>query len=682
MPIFLKDFPFGPHLVSRENAMVNPGQYQPWNTSKIPWLRFTSNVLANGNRLKYSVLSGGSAKTLSDLYDTQSRNTPSPGVVDATIKHKGSMGSLKEIVVNYKCWNLKQLDQLEKLFMSLGKTVVLEYGWSIKPNGSRVSSALGYEGCSKEFVDFFNSAQSKMKSEHGCYGAEKGVVSNFSWSQNDDGSYSCSTTFVTPSEMMMSKDTNKTTDEICCKTSKASDDTEACKKQSDLERPMDQILFGQVMPLGKLLVTAGKVPLGTAIKMDKETTEEERTNAADKSWWDWAKVQLQATSFSVEQPYISWSYFEEEIINKTLMDKSDNDSKSHLLPEDIEKCQSGFRRNNLKCLTRLDCRGTKILNVKDSFTSADPTTCLLPDQFVWEMFGHDGDLEDFTDTAGLYEYAKRAPFDTGEGNKGWLGNILLNVYFIKRCAKESNTLEELLDKVLSGINSACGNNWDLIVLPLEANTSIMTVVDSKSLGAKIPTSHTINVFGNNSICRSVNIDTKVPNSIKAQVMYGSNKKGSSAPEGDEYSLFGKGLSDATKSWNNLSQKVPQPCDDPDQTSGDSKKENPQELIQEAIDDLMEGVDDETIAAVKSAIKASLGKSKKIEEIQDPPLLPINLGFSLDGYNGFLWGHSIKAKPIPSRYKDVIFMVKSIEHKIDVNSWETTIDTVLRVGNGK
>tara|TARA_R110002012_G_scaffold171014_2_gene335693 strand:- start:915 stop:1199 length:285 start_codon:yes stop_codon:yes gene_type:complete len=94
---------------------------------------------------------------------------------------------------------------------------------------------------------------------------------------------------------------------------------------------------------------------------------------------------------------------------------------------------------------------------------------------------------------------------------------------------------------------------------------------------------------------------------------------------------------------------------------------------------MEGVDSETINAVKSAIKAKLNNNKKVQEVQDPPLLPINLGFSLDGYNGFLWGHSVKAKPIPSRYKDVIFMVKSIEHKIDINNWETTIDTVLRVG---
>tara|TARA_R110001599_G_scaffold1706_5_gene8493 strand:- start:44667 stop:46715 length:2049 start_codon:yes stop_codon:yes gene_type:complete len=678
MPIFLRDFPYGDHLTARENAMKSPGQYQPWNTSKIPWMRFTSNVLVDGGRLKYSVLSGGSAKTLEDLYDTSSRNTPTPGVLDATVKHKGSMGSLKEIVVNYKCWNLAQLNQLEKLFMSLGKTVALEYGWSIKPNGSRVSSALGYDGCSKEFVDFFSSAQSKIKTEHGCYGAEKGVVSNFSWTQDDDGSYSCSTTFVTPSEMMMSKDTNKSTDQICCKTSKDAEDKEACKKQSDLERPLDEIVTGQVMPVGKLLVTAGGVPLGTTIKMDKETTEEERENAADKSWWSATKKFFGATSFNVEQPYISWSYFEEEIVNKTLMDKSPTDSKSHILPSDIQTCQAGFRRSNIKCSTRLDCRGTKILNLKDSFTSADPTVCLLPGQFVWDMFNYGEGLEDFTNTAGLYRYAEKAPFDTGEDNKGWLGNILLNVYFLKRCAKESNTLEELLSKVLSGINSACGNYWDLIVMPLEANASIMTIIDSKSLGKKVITSHTINVFGNSSICRSVNIDTKVPNAIKAQIMYGSNKKGDAAPEGGEFSLFGKGLSDATKSWNNLTQEVPDPCKGPDEASTDNKKDSPEEVLHEAIDDLMEGVEDETINAVKAAIKGKLNEGQVIEKNQDPPLLPINLGFSLDGYNGFLWGHSVKAKPVPSRYKDIIFMVKGIEHKINASTWETTIQTVLRI----
>jgi hypothetical protein len=564
--------------------------------------------------------------------------------------------------------------------MSLGKTVVLEYGWSIKPNGSKVSSALGYDGCSKEFVDFFASAQTKMKSEKGCYGAEKGVVSNFSWQQSDDGSFSCSTTFVTPSEMMMSKDTNQSTDKVCCKTSKNADDEESCKKQSDLERPLAEIITGQVMPVGKLLVTSGaRVPLGTAIKMDKETTEEERTNAADKSWWAFIKKTAFSTSFVVEQPYISWSYFEEEIVNKTLMDKSDNDTKSHLLPDDIETCQSGFRRSNIHCVTRFDCRGTKILNAKDSFTSADPTICLIPDQFVWDMFNHGGDQEDFSDTAGLYAYAEKAPFAVeGQPNKGWLGNMLLNVYFLRRCAQESQTLDELMSKVLSGINAACGNHWDLITIPLESNASIMTVIDSKSLGPQIPASHTINVFGNSSICRSVNIDTKVPNAIKAQIMYGSNKKGSSSPEGGEFSLFGKHLSDATKSWNNLSQSVPKPCVESDSSSSDTENEDLDDALQEAIDDLMEGVDTDTINSVKSAIKAKLNDTRVIEEIQDPPLLPINLGFTLDGYNGFLWGHSVKAKPIPSRYKDVIFMVKGIEHKINASTWETTIDTVLRI----
>ena len=677
MPIFLRDFPYGSHLTPREEAMERPGQFQPWNTSKVPWMRFTSNVLEDGNRQKYSVLSGGSARTLEDLYDTSSRNTPTPGVTDATVKHKGSMGSLKEIIVNYKCWNLSQLNQLEKLFMSLGKTVVLEYGWSIKPDGTKVTSALGFSGCSKEFIDFFSSAQSKMQSEKGCYGAEKGVVSNFSWSQNEDGSYSCSTTFVTPSEMMMSTDINKSSDEIRCKTSKAADDEEAAKKQSDFARPLEEIIMGQILKVGVLSNVKNNIPYGTIIKMDKETTPEERENAADKSWWAATKKFFGATSFTVEQPYISWSYFEEEILNKTLMMKSPSDAKSHSLPSGTPTCEAGFRNANIKCTTRWDCRGTKILNVRDTFTSADPTVCLLPGQFIWTMFGYDGDLEDFTGTAGLDEYARKAPFAVqGEPNKGWLGNILLNVYFIKKCIGESQKIEDFMGKLLSGINSACGNHWDLIPLPLESNQSIMTIVDSKSLGSQVPTSHTINVFGNKSICRSVNIDTKVPNSIKAQIMYGSNKNSDSSPEGNEYSLFGPGLTDSTPSWNGLSQKVEKPC------KGETKEKNdedPEDLLHEAIDDLMEGVDQDTINAVKAGIKAKLSENKVVEDIQDPPLLPINLGFTLDGYNGFLWGHSLKAQPIPSRYRDVIFMVKSIEHKIDVNTWETTIDTVLRVG---
>mgnify|MGYP003387578254 CR=1 FL=1 len=671
MSIYLRSFEKASDLDARVSAFTNPAQSLEWNTAKMPWMRFISNVRYEGKMLPHGIISGGSAKILDDLYDTSNRNVPNPGLMDASIKHKGSLGSLKQVVVNYKCWNISQLENLEKAFMSLGKTVVFEYGWSIKPSGERVTGLLSLDSCAQSFSSFFDTTAKTSLNNQGCYAAEKGVVSNFSWNMNADGSYDCTTTFVTPSEMVMGKKTSKTTDDISCVVSKNADDSESATKETDLSRKLSQIVDGEVFLENKLFKKEGK-PAGTTIRMDKELTEEESEGVSS------IRKFFGGSSLVIPQKYFSWSFFEESILNDAMMDKSeqptDTDKISKRLKDSI--CQSGYRLP-INCVTRFDCRATKIQNIPDKYTSADPTVCLLPGQFVWDMFGYDGNKEDFTKMNGLDAYAKQAPFDATNG-EGWLGNILLNAAFVRKVVLETETVDELVNKVLAGINDACGNHWDFVLMPMEENASVMTVVDSKALGDAVEP-YRMSIFGNSSICRNVNVDTKVSNAIKSQIMYGSNKSMGDGPDDEEFSIFGKGLTDATDHWNNFTNKPTIKCE-PDSDDKPTKEVSKlDETLWDSIEDLLDSVGPETVSAVKASISSLLNKDKvQVLTNQKPPLLPINLGFTIDGYSGFLWGHSLSVRPLPKRYDDVIFMVTGIDHKISAGSWETTVNTVLRL----
>jgi hypothetical protein len=100
-------------------------------------------------------------------------------------------------------------------------------------------------------------------------------------------------------------------------------------------------------------------------------------------------------------------------------------------------------------------------------------------------------------------------------------------------------------------------------------------------------------------------------------------------------------------------------------------------------DLMNGVDPDTIGAMKSAVSAlQLFTSGEAEvKPQNPPLLPVNFSFKTDGIGGFKWGHSLMISPIPARYSGCSFMVTGIDHNISADSWDTSISTVLRIPPG-
>ena len=224
-------------LEIRQNAILNrtPTTIKYLN-SRNAWIKMSSSVnvnntndLADNYQLQGGVLSPQGLRSgvvnpnnTNAAYDNstplgesyQRGIRPMPGITTIDIKSKSAYGSLREVVVNFQCWDIKQLENLELLYMRPFYTVLVEWGWIPYLNNDR---KLEYtistydiikQTPSKEKIwkDIFK----KSLDSGGNYDAMFGFVKNYSWSARPDGGYDCSTTIISIGEILESLKVNYT----------------------------------------------------------------------------------------------------------------------------------------------------------------------------------------------------------------------------------------------------------------------------------------------------------------------------------------------------------------------------------------------------------------------------------------------------------------------------------------
>jgi hypothetical protein len=138
---------------------------------------------------------------------------PMPGITGVNIKSLSAYGSLREVEVKFNAWDIRQLEDLELLYMRPGYTALVEWGWApYLDNNKKLQSNIN-------FYDIINKAPNKeqifkdiyveaVKTYSGNYDAMFGYVKNYSWSAREDGGYDCSTTIVSVGEVLESLKVN------------------------------------------------------------------------------------------------------------------------------------------------------------------------------------------------------------------------------------------------------------------------------------------------------------------------------------------------------------------------------------------------------------------------------------------------------------------------------------------
>ncbi len=226
-------------LKVRQNAIFNrtPQSIQYYN-SRNSWIRMTSSVnVAGSNELaKKYVLLGGTLNESNKLrsgvgkgIEAYSTTTPGggtnyrgikpmPGITGLDIKSKSAYGSLREVTVNFQCWDIRQLEDLELLYMRPGYTVLVEWGWlpyltTDKDGKTQLVTSIPqfYDILDKQSTDrtiIFKELFDKSKKSGGNYDAMYGYIKNYQWSARPDGGYDCQTSVITTGEIIESLKVN------------------------------------------------------------------------------------------------------------------------------------------------------------------------------------------------------------------------------------------------------------------------------------------------------------------------------------------------------------------------------------------------------------------------------------------------------------------------------------------
>ena len=247
---------FAPHvktqLARRQQAMVKrTPQDLSYINSRNAWIRISSSVNVNGTNdlAKKYVLQGGTLNNITDqsitgslksgigsdfsnAYSNTGRNgqkyrlgiRPMPGITSIDIKSKSAYGSLREVTVNFQCWDINQLEDLELLYMRPGYTMLIEWGWVpyFKPDDPKKETPeFSYESNFIDYYDIINKPPTnrtvlfkelyeKSVKHGGNYDAMFGYVKNYQWSARMDGGYDCQVSVISTGEIMESLKVNYT----------------------------------------------------------------------------------------------------------------------------------------------------------------------------------------------------------------------------------------------------------------------------------------------------------------------------------------------------------------------------------------------------------------------------------------------------------------------------------------
>ena len=143
---------------------------------------------------------------------------PMPGITGLDVQSKSAYGSIRTATVTFNCWDIKQLELFELLYMRPGFLSLIEWGWlPYLDNNHGLKNNVN-------FYDIFNSVKplqtrlaevySNSEAHDGNYEAILGYVKNYEWSLRPDGGYDCRTEIISTGEILESLKVNYSTNFI------------------------------------------------------------------------------------------------------------------------------------------------------------------------------------------------------------------------------------------------------------------------------------------------------------------------------------------------------------------------------------------------------------------------------------------------------------------------------------
>ena len=186
------------------NAQV-PSKFKPVvisggqeNTREIDFGEDEATILTNlgkprsiGGKLRTDTFGQGDG-----VYNTDNYYRPMAGLKTITTDIKGGTKALKQITINWVCWDFETLTELTPYFLHPGATVAVEFGWMWPGHTPDNTVYDNWKQINSSEID--NITEAVIEKGRGNQEMLYGLVSNFNWSGRDDGGFDCTTTLVSP----------------------------------------------------------------------------------------------------------------------------------------------------------------------------------------------------------------------------------------------------------------------------------------------------------------------------------------------------------------------------------------------------------------------------------------------------------------------------------------------------
>ncbi len=143
---------------------------------------------------------------------------PMPGITGVDISSKSAYGSVRIANVTFNCWDIKQLELFELLYMRPGFLLLLEWGWLpyLDNKGNIQTNIQPYDIFSDRpknisLQDRLREVYQNSKKHDANYEGILGYIKNYDWSIRPDGGYDCRTEIISTGEILESLKINYAT---------------------------------------------------------------------------------------------------------------------------------------------------------------------------------------------------------------------------------------------------------------------------------------------------------------------------------------------------------------------------------------------------------------------------------------------------------------------------------------
>jgi len=526
---------------------------------------------------------------------------PPPGIVSAKVNCK-NRGSIREATVEIKAQNKFQFELIELLYLRLGYSMMLEWGWDKYQSSDPKLQSLAYSQVEntiiddkwfkwkgKSFSSILPAIEKYRQIYEGNYDGFLGKVVNFDWTFNPDGSYDITLKLITVGDVIESLTVNLpqtivSIGELKKQISEKYAVTAAQLRDSAIVSDATTSMLAYQLFLD--VATKPNKFRGTYTKQSFFNSD--KTVKINSNYFGWYPLIKEDSNIPKDvQDEIEKAEFQKEKFNYFL-------TFGELMSHIHAKCIPSVSGDKM---LKIDTSDDSLCSVFPYQVSMDPKVCLIKPAFEpgltfvnkKEYTGETGGKK--TGIKGYLKWMERlkdfAVFEEGGAIYGRTMNIYLNYDFVASTLKETSKNGEIklfnfLKKICDGVNAAIGGINKLE--PILRDDNIITIIDqnpllgietSKEYGEYFDkTPAQLELFGYNpsgsvstsNFVRDFKFNTTIGPNIASMISIGATAEGTSTKnyDGTAFSSWNRGLQDRFQmSYNDPPPpEVPKPEDLP------------------------------------------------------------------------------------------------------------------------